>query len=138
MSNETLSIGDIQSEVELHYGKLVQLTSSEVSGIDGTASLARKHLANLFVRTTRKHNAWNSFQKVEYSKLGGSERAPSDITKELADKYSRLTPQEKEALVTGTRKLLSHNSTRHRQMKKTVKIMMKMVSSPFLRSVLCG
>lgn len=137
MSNETPSTGDIQREVELHYGKLVQLTSSEVSGIDGTAFLARKRLADLFVRTTRKHNAWNNFQKMEFSKLGDGKRMSGDMTKELADKYSRLTPQEKDALVTGTRKLRTQNSTRHKQMKKAVKTMVRMVSTPFSCSVLC-
>ncbi len=133
MSNETPSIGDVQSAVEFHYGKLVQMTSSEVSGIESTASLARKHLSDLLVRTTRKSNAWNSFQKMEFAKLGDGERVFGDATKVLADKYSRLTPQEKDVLVTGTRKLRTKDSTRHKQMKKAVRTMIRMVRTFFLR-----
>jgi len=70
---------------------------------------------------------------MEFAKLGDGERVFGDATKVLADKYSRLTPQEKDVLVTGTRKLRTKDSTRHKQMKKAVRTMIRMVRTFFLR-----
>jgi hypothetical protein len=127
MSNETAPARDLQSAVQFHYQELVRLTSSENSGLDDAASLARESLSDLLVRTTRKLNTWNNFQKTEFSKLGDDERVFGNATKELAKKYSKLTPQEKSALVTNTRKIRTQNATRHKQMKKAQRTMIRMV-----------